>query len=186
MKNKQTKLFTQIHKTIDTLVPNIQNDESSNVPDSLWLDLSDYQSEFSSRLTLHHVKSDYDYEQLFYVLREIQKDLDVSDPAIIKGMVNSTRKFSNRLNSKCYLAKLDNIFIGEIGITPFPSDGEIIGHIKDIHIISQFQRNGFGNELIKLISLKALEDNIILLCLSSPTIDWQKDWFEKLGFTQAV
>lgn len=149
---------------------------------TMWLNLNQPISRTKNRITLHPVKSDRDYEEMFLLRKNIEKEFGITDLFQIKKIVNSVRKMTNRYDGRWYLAKLEGISIGEIGLVPFNFDGEKIGRLKDINILKDFHGNGFDRELIEAISLQSIDQDYKALCLMAKETDCPKDFYSNLGF----
>ena len=151
---------------------------------TMWCELPEIMKPQSSRIILHSVKSDADFEKMFFLRKDVELAFGVTSPNQIKGYINDIRKMTNRLKGQLYLVLFEDVCIGEVGMIPFMHEEKKIGRLKDIDILPQFQKNGFGNELISLIMNQAKSEGYDSLCLMAKAVDWPKDWYLKLGFKQ--
>ncbi|MFT6632652.1 MAG: N-acetylglutamate synthase-like GNAT family acetyltransferase [Bacteriovoracaceae bacterium] len=175
--------FTQFTNSKLNEIRSDYNDEDLNKSEwSMWLDLTDAELLDNSRITLKPVKSDGDYEKLFLLRRDIEMAFGITNPAKVKTMINDIRKATNRFQGRWYLAVLEGVCIGEVGLIPFDFKDKKIGRLKDIDILPEFQGNGFGTEMLKLICGQAKSEQFESLCLMAPVNDWPKDWYQNFGF----
>jgi len=166
-------------KSLDADYANLAPDEHEW---TMWLDLETYVPKEVTKLRLHPVKSDYDYEQMFYLRSEIEEAFNITNPNEIKNLVNKIRKMANHFHGRWYMAQLDNLFIGEIGLVPFAYANTTVGSIQDVDILPSFQGNGFAADMLNLICIQALMSGMTAVCLTAKSDEWPKDWYLKYGF----
>jgi predicted N-acetyltransferase YhbS len=183
--NQEKHEFIQYTNTkLNQIRSDYREDEPRDEQWTMWLELEDVALLDHSRITLRPVKSDGDYETMFLLRRDVEMAFGVTDPAKVKTLVNDIRKATNRFQARWYLAILEGVCIGEIGIIPFEFNGKKIGRLKDVDILPEFQGNGFGGEILKLICGQAKSEQYEGLCLMAKAQDWPKDWYQNFGFTK--
>ncbi|MBP9706163.1 MAG: GNAT family N-acetyltransferase [Oligoflexales bacterium] len=151
----------------------------------LWLDLTKpaiFENEVP--LILEEVKTQVQWQLMYKLRYDIEKNFGVTNPKTISQMLDDIKRIQDALSGRWYLARSDAFgpVIGEIGLIKFTHEKSTIGRLQDVDIAPQHQKHGYGRQLLASIVKIAREEKIDALCLKADINDWPLSWYQRLGF----
>ena len=151
---------------------------------TMWLAADRFLEHRSSELSLSKVVDEEAFELLHAIRTEIETNSGVQDQELIKKFIDDVRQKISVLGGSWYIAKQNELPIGQIGIVPFDFESSRVGRLQNVNILPSHQSRGLGTQLIAEMCHIATKMKLSALCLMARTDDWPKDWYNRLGFTK--
>ena len=149
---------------------------------TFWLPEKDFLTLSNADFQLIPINEEKHWEIMLNLRREIEANFGLFDETLLKQLVKDIQTKSEHLNGQWFLAKFQEVWVGEIGLIPFDFRGQKVGRVKDVDIIPSRQGKGLGNLLIQALCQYAKQEKLQALCLMAIANDWPQQWYQKLGF----
>ncbi len=150
---------------------------------ALWLVRGRLQRSPPRCLTLVPARSEEHWDAMCEYREEVEEEFAGYSPGLGRRMVVQIRHRKKHLDADWYLALVDGVVVGGIGLVVFETPAGRVGRLQDIDVAPSFRGRGLGRELLLAVCREALRLKLAGLCLRADADDWPKDWYLRFGFT---